>query len=808
MEVAEQICYDGTPAHSERAWAVQNGWIAREFTVTWESAAALLDRGMPFTFTTVAPGTAHLQAVIGYDSRRGTLLTRDPSQRLFGEALGEELLESLRSTGPRGMAMAPAERAELLAGIELPDADLFDRYYDLQQALERHERSAAQAAYDALLELAPNHRLTINGRLALSRYDADMVTSLECIEALLEQFPDDGNLLLGRLFYLRELGQREERLALLQRLCESDKTDPLFWRNYAEELSYDARRHAEAERLARRAFRYRPDGRSLTVLANIAWDAMRREEALELYRFAACLDERDEDIASSYFVASRHFRRFDETLRFLRDRFERFGGKSNWPARTLYRALHQLGRSRDAIATIEKALKRRPDDGDLQLFAAECFAQYGLTSRAEAMLKAARKNSHANQWRRTAALLASNRGDTAEALEHWRAVLELEPLASDANDSVAQLLADTAGEDQAKQFLRDAVGRFPNHYSLRVLYIEWLRREDPAEAEAAVREMLTLHSSDPWARRELALLLLRQGKLDEAAAECETAAALDPTHPAVFMIRARLSQKRGRAEEAKEHYRAAIRTSVDYEQAIAGLIEVCDTKAERKQELRFIQRELERQVILGDALATYRDYAAETLKPAELLRSLQECLKERPDLWSAWSVLIRQLVYMDRLEDAAKISRRATDRFPLIPSLWLDVAAARRAAGDSPGEIQAIGRALRISPSWSSAARMLSEAYERQGDYAKSHDTLRQAVARDPGNAQNHGCLADALWHLERKEEALAEIRLAARLESRYDWAWDRLREWSAALEQPRAPVDLARECAKRGPTTWECGFG
>ena len=40
LAVAEKICYDGTPAHSERIWADQNGFVAHEFLVTIEAAAA------------------------------------------------------------------------------------------------------------------------------------------------------------------------------------------------------------------------------------------------------------------------------------------------------------------------------------------------------------------------------------------------------------------------------------------------------------------------------------------------------------------------------------------------------------------------------------------------------------------------------------------------------------------------------------------------------------------------------------------------------------------------------------------------
>ena len=149
-EVAEEICYDGTPDHRQRSWAERNGYVAREFTVTWESACALLDRGIPFTLTTVETQSAHLQAVIGYDARRGTLLFRDPTLPYSAETMGKEMLERYRSTGPRGSAMIPADRVGLLDGLDLPDAPLYDHLHRMQVALREHDRERAGAAYEAL----------------------------------------------------------------------------------------------------------------------------------------------------------------------------------------------------------------------------------------------------------------------------------------------------------------------------------------------------------------------------------------------------------------------------------------------------------------------------------------------------------------------------------------------------------------------------------------------------------------------------------------------------------------------------------
>jgi tetratricopeptide (TPR) repeat protein len=189
LEIAGEICYDGTPDHRERSWAEADGWALREFTMTWDAAVGLLDRGVPFTLTTVETQSAHLQAVIGYDARRGTLLIRDPTLPHEGEALAGPLLERYRSVGPRGMAMVPRDRGELLDGLDLPEAELYDHLHRVQVALREHDREAAAAAFEALGAEAPGHRLAHHARRLLAAYDADTPAQLRALEALRAAFP-------------------------------------------------------------------------------------------------------------------------------------------------------------------------------------------------------------------------------------------------------------------------------------------------------------------------------------------------------------------------------------------------------------------------------------------------------------------------------------------------------------------------------------------------------------------------------------------------------------------------------------------
>ncbi|HXG12163.1 MAG TPA: tetratricopeptide repeat protein [Gemmataceae bacterium] len=799
LRVAEAICYDGTPNHSERQWAEENGWLTREFTVSWDSAVALLDRGVPFTLTTVEPASAHLQAVIGYDSRRGTLLIRDPYERHCGEFIVENLLERYRSAGPRGMALVPREKAELLDGLDLPDAPLYDHFHQLQLALRAHDRDRAEQCQAALQAQAPEHRLTVLARRVLAGYDADPAGALAAAEQMLKLYPDDVLAQLTKVSCLRELGRREERLALLKQMCDKPDSDPVCWQQYAQELAADAREHVQAMRLLRRAIRCRPTHASIySFLANLLWDQRRFEEAVELYRIAACLDDKDEGLARSYFIASRHLRQTDTALQFLRHRYQRLGKRSSLPARTLFWAYSQLEQAPQAFEVLEEALQLPSADGDLRLFAAEMYATCGKSGRAAELLEAARGQTQHAAWLRTAASLASLRGDLPAALGLWRQVLEAEPLAVDAHRSVVRLLAETDSRAAALEHLRQTCERFPHHYALHQLWIEWLRDEGAAACEPVVRRLIEAHPTDAWARRELALVLADQGRFDAAYDQLEVARRLEPAHISYYLVRARVCSLAGRPAEAKKAYREAIRLSADSELAIAELVNACDTLAERREALAFIESELERQVLFGDGLLAYREHAQYTLEPEELLGLLRRALEARPDLWHAWSAVVRQLTVMGRLDEAEELARQAAGRFPLLPRVWLDLALVCRERRDADGEKDALEHALQINPGWGIAVRQLAALYERQERFDEARKLLEQAIARVPLDAYNHGCLADLLWRTGERETALERVQQALRLEPGYEWAWGALRDWSAALEKPEVAADFARELTVR----------
>ncbi len=797
LEMAATITYGGTPHHSERNWAEEHGWRTKEFTVTWESACALIDRGVPFTLTTTELSSSHLQAVIGYDNARGTFLIRDPGERHQAESDAAALLERYQATGPRGMALVPKDQAERL-DLPLPDEALYDQMHRFDRALQRHRRDEAADACRALEAAAPTHRLTYLARRVLGWYDANPTEVLAWTDKMLELYPNDLGLQVAKASCLRDLARREERLTLLRELAERKETDPACWGQYAQELALDPREHDQARYLLRRVLRTMPGHYSAYwTLAQLLWDQRRFSEALELYRFAFCLEDKIEPLARAYFQCARAVGRTGEVLQLLERRFERFGRNSPHPARTLAWAYRQLERTSEAIASLRRALELRPDDGELKLQLADTLLQAGEYVQAETMLEQARNQSPPGEWLRTAATIAYAIGDLKRCCDLWKQVTEREPLAEDAQRAYAQHLAETQGRAAAQVHLDSICRSFPYHCGLHRLRIEWAREEGPAAVEQAVRETLVNVPGDAWLRRELSMALADQGRLDEAFAELEEAARLEPMAIALYACQGRLYGLAGRAKEAREACRKALQASVDFQVSIHDYLQTCDTLDERRAALKFVEQELIRQVTFGEGLLAFRDAAAYTLEPAELLETLRSGLRARPDLWHAWAAVIRQLTAMNELDEALTEARTAVERFPHLPALRLDLANVYRALKDDIAEIETLNEVLRIAPGWSLALRQLAEAHERQGRSEEAVAVLRQAIARAPLVGFTYQALGEVLWRRGERAEAIEQMLHALRLDPGNETAWSRLCDWTVNENQFDRAIDYARDLTK-----------
>ncbi|MBI5067364.1 MAG: C39 family peptidase [Deltaproteobacteria bacterium] len=805
LEIAEAICYDGTPDWAERRWAQERGFRVREFTVTWAAAKALVDRGLPFTLTTVEPGSAHLQAVVGYDESRATLLIRDPSFRSLTE-LAEPGLDDYRACGPRGMVPVPPGKEALLDGLDLPEADLHDLYHGVQAALVAHRRDEAEGLRRSLDARAPGHRLALQAARALAAYDGDEEARLAATEALLALFPDDVNLRLAKQASLADLGRRTAQVEYLRAEC-ARAGHPLLTRALAEAIRLDARALPEAEALCRRVLQARPyDAAGYLLLGNVRWERQEREEALPAYRAAACLEWTDERYAEVHFRAARWLGRSEEGLDLLRWRVRRQGGRSGQPVVTLFESLDTLERTAEANAELEQALVRRPADGALLLLAARVRAVSGDFAGAWALLERARGSVRPVELLRAEASLAERAGEAGRAAELWSSVAEVEPLDVVAARAAARLTAATRGRPAALAALRRQVERFPHHQGLAQVLVGWLDEEPEPVAEAELRRLLGHHPSDAWAWRELAANLSAQRRADEALAALERARAIDPSAASLHNVRALVLQRAGRTAEAKAELLESLACAADEGWALRRLLDLSADAAERRAHLAAALAELRRQVLLGDGLLEYQALAQRILDPAELLENLREGHRQRPDLWQAWVALARQQVHAGALAEARALLAQAAQRFPLLPRIAVEQAQVERLLGNRDARRRALERAVALSPSWPEAAIDLSGLLQEAGELEAERQVLERALRHAPGEALLHGWLADALRLAGREAEALEQLERALRLDPGYRWAWDtlvQLREDRGEAGRPRALAQAIAEERPRDARAW-----
>lgn len=797
LEVATEICYGGTFSHSERRWAEEQGWFVREFAVTWEAAVAAIDRGIPFALATVFPTHAHLQAVIGYDSCLQKLLVRDPYDPSLVEFWADTFFEQQRASGPRGLAMVPQAEKERLETLELPDTELYDWLYDVNRALQQHDRDFAAATLALMQKTSPHCRLTLEAARALAIYDGDRVSLLALTEKLLKLFPDDEVLLAHKLACLEDLARMSERENLLEELCTRPQCHPIFWQKYARLIRDDGREADKLEVLLKKLLQAMPEtAETYAMLGGFYWQQQQLARGAELYRFASCLEDKNQNYAARYFVAARHLQETDRVLRMLEARAQRDRQQSSEPAMLVAWAYEQLDRPQDALQYLLAAQTNRPDDGSLLLYRARLHSRYGQIDVASELLERAHGLAARRSWLRVAASLTELRGDLNGALSLWQEIVAADPLAEDANQAVSRLLSETIGPRAAVEFLATACQQFPYSYFLHQLWYE--RSETQAEENRILQHLLEIHPNDPWTRRQWAMQLAQQQRFADAFAALELARDLEPNSIEYYGAYSYLCIQTRQREAANAALRQALRLQVDSEWAMSQLLDLCQSQAEYCEVLDLIYQEMCAQRISGDGLLSYQSLAAGMLAPETLLARLQEGQHQRPDLWQSWAALIRQLVDMNRLPAALEFASAATQRFPLLARLWLELADVHYARQDEAATIDALEKALAVSPGWGDAIRRLVRIYESRPDLDRCRELLETAIALEPQEVTNHAYLASILWQVEAREAAIERLEMVLAIEPGYNWAWEKLQDWGTEVGRPQLAAEQARHLVRQ----------
>lgn len=802
LSIAEEICYDGTPNHSERRWAEQQGLVTHEFTVTWDAARALIDAGVPFTLTTVATGSGHLQAVIGYDLLRQTLLIRDPFKRTYGEFVAQPLFDVHRSSGPRGMVLIPKHEAHRLQGIDLPEQERWDGYHAVMYALSKHDREAAVQACKRLNELDSDHRLSISASRAIAFYDRNDAEGLVQIERLLALCPGDANLILQKASTLRVLASRSECEEWWESAYQSVGFDPVVAVTYAQFLSDDVRQQRKVFGLVERVLTQNPvDACAWFSMGRLEWLRARRDLGADLHRIAACLQDTNEYYAETYVRACRVLRRESEGFAFLDKRVGLLGAKSSGPVTTLFAQLEAVERTDEGFALLDSALTKRPIDPDLLLFAADVHLRYGRCDVARDLLDRAEPLAKRSSWLRLQALLCRNTERPDDAVRYAQQACSQEPLNLEMRRLLASLQAQVEGRRAAAEELGRVAAAYPHHTDLHRLWLEWLPDDATDEAITILRRLLALNPHDAWACRELAIKLALNRQFDAAASEARAALVMAPRVSMSHSTLGFVSRRQGKLADARQHFREALRCSVDNDYAVSALLEIETTLAAKREALDFVRDELVKQTTTGDGLLTFHEVARQVMDADTLLAFVRYALAERPDLWHCWVVTAAQLTRMGQHDAALELLNEATERFPLLPRVYVEKANTLLMVGQRDLAREQLTLALRINPFWSMPVRMYVDSVLDEGHaLERALPVLQRALYRTPDDADLRGLLGWLQWRLGSPEQALQELRKAVLVSPALRWIWDAFKRVGQESGQPDAALAAARDLTQKRP--------
>ena len=798
--IADAICYDGTHDHSERQWCLDNGLVAREFTLTWEWATRLLDSGFPIALATVEVTSAHLQVLTGYDSARETFLIQDPGSYLYRETIAAEFLKEYALYGPRALVFAPPARERELMEMELPDSGTYDQFFAFNRALHSHQRDEAERVLETTRSLAPGHRLCHQMEWSLASYDDDESGILRATEALASMFPDDPRLTRRRSSWILAQNGRQAYLDFLREQARAKTGHPVFWYDLATELAGDARASAEHWKCLRKAHAALPYNQGVVeAWGDHWWQNGNRERAVDVYGFASSWAPTDERLAREWYRAEYLLGRRESALERLRARYRELGKKSPNPGRTLFWILDEQNHDDEALRVLEETLAAHPDEGQLHLDAARFRSWQGEDAAALAHLAEAEKRVPRGSWLRGRAAREEHVSDHTAALATWRQILEREPKAYDAHAAVSRLLFALEGEASARAHVDGAVSRFPHNSALHRLRVDWYRDASGDLPEHAMRDLIKAQPDMAWAWRELAFAL-HVSRPEEALEAARTALELAPRDASSFGALGIVHETAGRLEEARRCYQESLRSSVDYTYGIDGLMRTASDAAGRIESLRFIHAEMLRQVVSGECVPAYRGHAFPLLDASELLEQLRRIHRERPDLYVAWSQLCLHLLDMGEGNQARQLAEDATRRFARLPGSWLGAARTRRAVGDHKGAAEFARTASTLNPHWDEAWIRRADYLEDAGDAQQAIAVLEEARKRLPASGRILAFLASMRWRLGDRGRAFEDMMAAARLMQGDSGVWEDAVQWARTLGRDEEVVQAGRALTRERP--------
>ncbi len=235
----------------------------------------------------------------------------------------------------------------------------------------------------------------------------------------------------------------------------------------------------------------------------------------------------------------------------------------------LAQALRLIGQGEAALAALDEALRRRPDDPDLHFELAETLHALGRTGEAIAEAqRAVHRRPSDPRFRSVLGTWLVVSGRTAEAMPHLEHAKQLQPNEPANRVNLANALLMAGELDRALREYEAAFAIDPENFGAQIgAGVAELRRGRPDAAAERFGAAIRLRPESALAHQNLADALLASQRFDEAIVHYQRAAQIDARNADALVGLARALRGSGRNADAIGALRAALAIQADHAEA-------------------------------------------------------------------------------------------------------------------------------------------------------------------------------------------------------------------------------------------------
>ncbi|MGA3269102.1 MAG: tetratricopeptide repeat protein [Verrucomicrobiota bacterium] len=356
------------------------------------------------------------------------------------------------------------------------------------------------------------------------------------------------------------------------------------------------------------------------------------------------------------------------------------------------------------------------------------WRQCGLYANAESLWRATlARNPTCWMAENNLGVELAARGNLAEAIQHYKRALQLEPDNAGAQSNLGGALTRQGKLPEAIQHCERALQLEPDNAKARCNLGTALTAQGKwAEAMQQYQQALQISPRFAGTYDALGNLLSAQGKVAEAVQQYQQALQLDPDSAKTRCDLGAALAAQGEWSEAILNYQRALQINPDYAEAHCNLGAALASQGRLTEAVQHYQRALELDTNypeahynLGIALAAQRQAAA-------AIQEFERAVQLKPDYADAYDYLGALLVTQGKFAEAMQAFRQAVQVQP-----------------NSSKARYNLGLTLITEQRWDDAIEQLTRAVELKPDYALAHFNLGTALTQA-------GKSADALPHFRQ----------------------------------------------------------